>query len=298
MELNRDLSFHHGLISELFPDISAQEAWEKYKLSDSQVAFFEEYGYLSNIKLLEKEQIIKLKEELSEIRNPNHPKHDLFYEFHSNESENPDQVLFHSLGHWRISPAFHDVLWNPRFVVPASQLLGTKAVRFWHDQLFCKPAHHGGVVAWHQDYSYWTRTGPMQHLTCWVALDHANSDNGCLNYIPGSHRWELLDRTSLAGNMDGLSRFLTEDQKEQFGKKLAIEMPPGCATFHHPLMVHGSFENKSPRSRQAFVLNVFADGTRSNSGDELLAGVPPVPKNEKLEGRFFPLLYKPPVLNP
>ncbi|MDW3647321.1 MAG: phytanoyl-CoA dioxygenase family protein [Bacteroidia bacterium] len=295
MEIQRDLSLHHELISDLFPKISAKKAWEKYRLSDSQIEFFEEFGYLPNIKLLEEKQVDRLKEELAELREPSHPGHDLFYEFHSNESEDPNSVLFHSLGHWRISAAFHDVLWNPRFVVAASQLLGSRAVRFWHDQLFCKPAYHGGVVAWHQDYSYWTRTGPMQHLTCWVALDHANSDNGCLNYIPGSHRWELLDRTRLAGDMDALERSLTEEQKAQFGKKVAIEMPAGCGTFHHPLMVHGSFENKSPRSRQAFVLNVFADGTTSKSNEELLAGVPVIQKGNKMEGQFFPLLYNPPA---
>jgi hypothetical protein len=75
--------------------------------------------------------------------------------------------LFHALGAWRIAPGFHDLLWNPAFVMPAAQLLDGP-VRFWHDQLFCKPAQHGGVVAWHQDYSYWTRTQPMAHLSCWI----------------------------------------------------------------------------------------------------------------------------------
>ena len=56
-------------------------------------------------------------------------------------------------------------------------------------------------------------------------------------------------------------------------------------------MVHGSYENKSENSRKAFVLNVFADGTLSNTDDELLAGVPPINKGEKMEGKFFPLLY-------
>ena len=99
--------------------------------------------------------------------------HELFYEYHSNESLDPAKVLFHALGAWRIKPGFHDILWHPAFVVAASQLLGG-AVRFWHDQLFCKPAHHGGVVAWHQDYSYWTRTQPLAHLTCWIGLDDAS----------------------------------------------------------------------------------------------------------------------------
>jgi ectoine hydroxylase-related dioxygenase (phytanoyl-CoA dioxygenase family) len=68
-------------------------------------------------------------------------------------------------------------------------------------------------------------------------------------------------------------------------------MPKGYGTFHHPLMVHGSYENRSKISRRAFVLNVFADGTKSNSEEELLAGVPPITPGNKMEGQFFPLLF-------
>lgn len=286
-----DFSLYHQLIGDLFPKLSEKEIWEKYKLTEDQVAFFNEYGYLSHVKILEATHIEVLNQELKEIQNPAHPKHHLFYEFHTNESNDPNTVLFHSLGHWRISKAFHDVLWNPRFVVAASQLLGAKTVRFWHDQLFCKPARHGGVVAWHQDYSYWTRTGPMQHLTCWVGLDDAHTENGCLNYIPKSHQWPLLDRIDLAGNMDSLKDHLTDAQKEAYDQKVAIEMPAGYGTFHHPLMVHGSYANTSEQARRAFVINVFADGTRSNSNEALLAKVPPVPKGQKMEGQFFPVLF-------
>ncbi|MEM6378001.1 MAG: phytanoyl-CoA dioxygenase family protein [Bacteroidota bacterium] len=286
-----DLSLHHQLIGDLFPKLSEKEIWETYRLTDEQVAYFNEYGYLSHVKILEKEQVEVLRQELQEIRNPAHPKHHLFYEFHSNESADPNTVLFHSLGHWRITEGFHDVLWNPRFVVAASQLLGNETVRFWHDQLFCKPAKHGGVVAWHQDYSYWTRTTPMQHLTCWIGLDDANKENGCLNYIPKSHHWSLLDRIDLAGNMDSLKDHLTDPQKETYDQKVAIEMPAGYGTFHHPLMVHGSYANTSGQARRAFVLNVFADGTQSNSEETLLQGVPAIPKGQKMEGQFFPLLF-------
>jgi ectoine hydroxylase-related dioxygenase (phytanoyl-CoA dioxygenase family) len=185
----------------------------------------------------------------------------------------------------------HDTLWNPAFVMAAHQLLENKPVRFWHDQLFCKPAKHGGVVAWHQDYSYWTRTIAMQHLTCWTGLDDATAENGCLHYIPKSHKWGLLNAPSLAGDMDGLMNYLSEEQKEMFKDPVAIELKKGHATFHHPLMVHGSYENKSNSKRRAFVLNVFADGTISNTDDELLSGVPPIPKGNKMDGKFFPLLF-------
>ena len=293
MKLNRDLSIYHELISELFPKLSPKETWEKYKLTDEQVSFYNEYGYLANIKILDDYQVDKLNSELAEIMEPSHMKNDLFYEFNSNESDDPNRVLFHSLGHWRITEGFHDVLWNPRFVVAASQLLGDKAVRFWHDQLFCKPAHHGSVVAWHQDYSYWTRTIPMQHLTCWVGLDDATTKNGCLNYIPKSHKWNLLDKISLGGNMDSLKELLTPDQQLEYDKKVAIEMPKGFGTFHHPLMVHGSYENNSDISRRAMVLNVFADGTLSNSDEEMLPGIPKTLAGQKMDGQFYPLLFDP-----
>lgn len=286
----RDLSQYHELISGLFKQPTNQDEWEQYRLSDDQVAFFHENGYLSNIKLLEEWQVDVLNEELVAATDPSNPAHHLYYEFHSNESADPNAVLLHALGAWRVTEGFHDVLWNPAFVMAASQLLGDKAVRFWHDQLFCKPARHGGVVAWHQDYSYWTRSVPMQHLTCWTGLDDSLIENGCLYYVPKSHRWGLLDKPELAGDMQGLMQYLTDEQKAEF-KPIPIEMKRGYGTFHHPLMVHGSYENRSERSRRAFVLNVFADGTASDTNGTLLDGVPVIPKGEKLKGQFFPLLF-------
>ena len=290
MTTHQDLSKFHHMVSDMFSAPEKHEEWDQFKLSDEQINHYHEYGHVSGIKLLEDWQIEQLREEQAAIADPKHPGHHLFYEFHSNESTDQDAVLFHSLGHWRISPGFHDVLWNPQFLMAASQLLGDRSVRFWHDQLFCKPARHGGVVAWHQDYSYWTRTEAMQHLTCWIALDDATEENGCLQYVPGSHHWGLLDKPELAGDMDGLMDYLTDAQKKEF-KPVPIELPKGYASFHHPLMVHGSYENRSPRSRRAMVLNVFADGTISATNDVLLEGVPVIPKGNKMEGQFFPLLY-------
>lgn len=287
-----DLSDYHFPVSELFKWPTSAAGWDKYRLSDEQVEFFKENGYLSDIQFLDEEQIELLKSQLEKITETAHPLHDLFYEFHSNESTDKNSVLFHALGAWRITNGFHDVLWNPAFVMAASQLLGNRAVRFWHDQLFCKPAHHGGVVAWHQDYSYWTRTGPIQHLTCWIALDDSKKENGCLYYVPKSQNWGLLDKPELAGDMNGIMDYLTSSQKSEF-KPLPIEVKAGYGTFHHPLLVHGSYENKSNRSRRAFVLNVFADGTASNSDSEMLQGVPIVKKGNKMEGKFFPLLFDP-----
>lgn len=288
----KDLSAYHHPVSDFFKWPNNKEEWEQYLLSDEQVSSFKENGYLSGIKFLEEWQVDQLNLDLVRISDPNLPDHTLFHQFFSNASTDPDSVLFHALGAWRITPAFHDILWNPAFVMAASQLLGNKAVRFWHDQLFCKPAKHGGVVAWHQDYSYWTRTIPLQHLTCWVALDDATTENGCMYYVPKSHQWGLLEKPELAGEMDGLMEFLTDEQKAAF-KPVPIELAKGHGTFHHPLLIHGSYENKSDRLRRAFVLNMFADGTISDTDTPLMPGTPAVPKGEKISGQYFPILIDP-----
>ena len=285
-----DLSLHHKPLTGLFKQPSAAAGWDQYRLTQDQIDFFHANGYLAGIRALNDDQIEVLRSELAQLIDPNHRAHELFYEFHSNESTDPATVLFHALGAWRIAPGFHDLLWNPAFVMPAAQLLDGP-VRFWHDQLFCKPAQHGGVVAWHQDYSYWTRTQPMAHLSCWIGLDDSTRENGCVHYVPGSHRWDLLPVTGLADDMHAIRSVLTPDQKDQF-KPVPIELKAGECSFHHPLMVHGSFENRSDRPRRGAVINVFRDGVCSASNDPLLAGVPPISVGERIAGQFFPLLLR------
>lgn len=288
----RDWSELHELATDLFAWPTDAAGWEPYRLSQDQIDTFHEQGFLAGVKILNDEQIEALKTELAEFFDADHEGQELWYEYHTNESTIPETVLFHALGAWRLRPAFHDVLWAPGFVMAASQLLGG-SVRFWHDQLFCKPAKHGGVVAWHQDYSYWTRTKPIAHLTCWIGLDDATNENGCVQYIPGSHKWDLLPITGLAGNMEAIREVLNDEQWEQFQHPVAAELNAGEATFHHALTVHGSFENRIDRPRRAVVVNAFRDGVVSDKNEELLTGVPPIAQGQKMEGQFFPLLFDP-----
>lgn len=292
--MTQDFSELHAPTGALGLLPARQQDWQQYRLSDEQVEAFHRDGFLTGVQVLDEPQVEVLCAELAGLMETSHPAHQLFHEYHSNESSNPDTVLFHALGAWRTGPAFHDVLWSPAFLVAASQLL-QGSVRFWHDQLFCKPAHHGGVVAWHQDYSYWTRTQPMAHLTCWMALDDSTRDNGCLYYVPGSHKWNLLPMTGLAGDMNEIMTVLDEEQKQAF-RPVPVELKRGQCSFHHPLTVHGSYENRSARPRRATLVNAFRDGVRSASDEPLLTGVPVVPKGQKMEGRFFPLLFDPAVM--
>jgi hypothetical protein len=281
----QDLSLFHEPVSDRFShsgnDIEAH-------LSSTEVDLYKEQGFVSGIRILSSNQIEMLRGEVTRLMEPEHADNPLFYEYHHNESADPETVLFHALGAWRVSPAFHDLIFLPSIVKAAERLLGGR-VRFWHDQLFVKPPRDGAVVEWHQDYSYWTRTKPMAHLTCWIGLDDSTENNGCVRYIPGSHKWDLLPRYHLSGDMTTVFEFLTDEQRAAF-KPVAAILKAGEASFHHPLMLHGSYENTSDKPRRATLINFFRDGVMSDSDEPLLEGVPPIPKGEKIHGRFFPLL--------
>ena len=90
--------------------------------------------------------------------------------------------------------------------------------------------------------------------------------------------------------MDAIKEVLSPSQWEQFTHPVAIELKPGECSFHHPLMVHGSFENRTDRPRRATVINAILDSVKSDSDEPLLAGVPPIPRGQPMGGQFFPLL--------
>lgn len=291
-----DLANCGAPVSQMFEQPHTAQEWEKYALTREQLDFFEKNGYVSGVKILTNEQVDILNQELVHLQSLDNDEKKLFYYYQSNESEDPDQVLFHAIGGWRVTPGFHDLLWAPAYRMAAYQLLG-QPFRLFHDQLFCKPAKHGGVVAWHQDFSYWTFTKPMHHLTCWIGLDEATKDNGCLYYVPESHKWGLLPITGLTKDMYAVKEILTEEQQVQFDSKFANELQKGYASFHHPLTMHGSYANHSEKPRRAVVLNAMDHCTLGNTAGyqrtEELKNFPEMPQDKLLRSKFFPILFSP-----
>src|SRR5205807_7684222 len=97
VQMTDDLATHHFPITRLFNTPSSSDDWNQHRLTDDQIDFFHTNGYLAGIRLLNDKQIEVLRRELAELIDANHPGHDLFYEFHPNESTDPSTVLFHAL---------------------------------------------------------------------------------------------------------------------------------------------------------------------------------------------------------
>ncbi len=252
----------HQMVGNLFPKLSRKEDLAQYELTDDEVAEYMENGFVAGRKILDDHQIKVLRESLEGIRTGTNPRISELYEIDADYVRAPDQNVFHFLGAWMIDEAFHDILFHPSVTVPISQLLQTQQVRFWHDQVFYKPPKHPGVVTWHQDYSYWTRSVPAGHITCWIGLDDSTLESGCVQFVPGSHKWDLLPKISLTKDMDKVKEFLTPEQSAQF-KQVPMIRKAGECSFHHCMTMHGSYGNNADHPRRAIVLNYMLPDRRS-----------------------------------
>jgi ectoine hydroxylase-related dioxygenase (phytanoyl-CoA dioxygenase family) len=141
----------------------------------------------------------------------------------------------------------------------------------------------------------------MQHLTVHIALDDQTEENGTLYYVPGSHFWHRIQDGKEVPlpitdidfkEMDSIKKVLTKEELEKF-QPLPTLLKKGHAAFHHPLAIHGSFPNNSSSPRRSAVLNYFVEGTRSNTDESLLLGIPPIPRGQPLTNRFFPVVFDP-----
>jgi hypothetical protein len=273
-----------------FPTVKSRAEAEKYLLTPAQLESYRTNGFVHDVSIMNKEQVDRLRDGLEAIVNGRARTAELISADKMGGTTDEKDKLTYMQGAWMIDEAIHDLVFHPAITVKLTQLLKTPRVRFWHDQVFYKPARTGSNVAWHQDYSYWQRSTPAQHITVWIGLDDSREDNGCLRAVPGSHKWPLLDATSLTGEMAGLEKQLTKEQRDNF-KPVPLEQPCGSCSFHHDHTVHGSFANRSERPRRAIVLNYMADGTISGAADGvMMPGFKPIPKGQKIEGDWFPLV--------
>jgi ectoine hydroxylase-related dioxygenase (phytanoyl-CoA dioxygenase family) len=130
----------------------------------------------------------------------------------------------------------------------AKQLLG-QDMELDFDMLIDKAPHSVTPTPWHQDCAYWISMPDVRAASCWVALDDAVKDNGCMWYVPGSHLLAVRPHHP-AGKGGGA---LECDAEESEG--VAVEIKAGSCVWHHGGTLHYSRGNSTDLRRRAFINN-------------------------------------------
>ena len=151
----------------------------------------------------------------------------------------------------RIVPAVRETaMWqNAKRIATRLLTVAEDAVESWGHLLF-KAAEHGGEIPWHQDEAYWSIDLDYHAVGAWMPLDDVNIDNGCLWFLPGSHRRDVLEHRHLGD--DPRVHVLELNVDVDVGEAVAVPLTAGGMTFHHSRTLHYSRANITHSIRRAW----------------------------------------------
>ncbi len=141
----------------------------------------------------------------------------------------------------------------------AATLAEVDGIQVWHDQALIKQPY-GNPIGWHLDNPYWSFYS-KHSLSIWVALDDATLKNGCLYFLPGTHKLATFD------NIGGLFEVYPEWRGIE---PVAAVMKAGSCSFHNGLTAHGAGANMTPHSRRAMSCAFMSDGSVFNGQKNIL----------------------------
>jgi phytanoyl-CoA hydroxylase len=157
------------------------------------------------------------------------------------------------------------LLFDPALGKVAATLAGIEGIRIWNDQALIKPPH-GNPTAWHLDVPYWSFSS-RDAISVWVALDDATLANGCMYYLPGSHKTARFENVGIGQNLDDLFKVYPEWREID---PVACPCPAGSAVFHNGLTAHGAGANMTRHQRRAMTCGYMPDGCTFNGTRNIL----------------------------
>lgn len=223
-------------------------------LTDDQIAFYEENGYLVLERHLPMEWIEKIRAEIArfeqEARGLSASNDRLDLE-DSHTPANP-RLRRIKLPH-TISEPMRELLHSDLILAPARDLIGPD-IRLHTTKLNMKSAGYGAAVEWHQDYAFYPHTND-DILAIGVIIDDMESENGPLMVYPGSHKGPVYDH-----HVDGVfaGAFIPEDVGLDPADTVELKGPAGSISIHHGRIVHGSALNVSNRPRRILFYEMMA----------------------------------------
>jgi len=204
-------------------------------LSEAAVASYKRDGYYFPIDVLSAAETRQLRDRLEE---------------HEARTGSPIQGDRRHKAHLYLT-WLNDLIRHPRILDAVEDVFGPDLL-CWSTSFFIKEPSDPGFVSWHQDATYWGLSSP-DVMTVWVAFTPANLLNGCMKFMPGSHREQLEHRDTFDKD-NLLSRGQEIAVKVDEAKGVAVPLEPGQASLHHVLLAHGSAPNKSGDRRIGFAI--------------------------------------------
>lgn len=151
-----------------------------------------------------------------------------------------------------LHPIYDRMLRHEYILNSVAQLIGPN-IRYDTSKLNMKSAGFGSPVEWHQDLAFAVAVTNDDMLSVGLAIDDMTQDNGCLLFVPGSHRGPIYDHYQNDVFVGGIT-----DSDFRPDNAVPIEVKAGGITIHHSRTLHASAPNLSGQSRRLFLLQYCA----------------------------------------
>jgi phytanoyl-CoA hydroxylase len=176
-----------------------------------------------------------------------------------------DRVFVQRINLWTDHDGMRELMLDARLGQMAAYLAQVDGIRIWHDQALMKQPW-ANPTGWHLDNPYWSFSSHAA-ISIWVALDDATLENGCLYFVPGTHKLATFDNVGIGENMGDLFRVYPDWARMP---SVAAPMKAGSCSFHNGLVAHGAGANMTPGWRRAMTCAYMPDGSTFNGQQNIL----------------------------
>ena len=171
----------------------------------------------------------------------------------------------------RLLPSFDALTRHKTLITAASSILGPDLM-VWSGALFIKEANSPKIVSWHQDLTYWG-LDDAEETTCWVALSAATVESGCMRFVPGSHKKQIVPHNDTFDENNLLTRgqeiAVEVDENEAF----TASLESGQASMHHGHLFHSSGPNTTSDRRIGMAIRYIKPSMKQKTGDKPLVAL-------------------------
>lgn len=148
---------------------------------------------------------------------------------------------------------------HPNVVRVLTRILGPD-LKMFRNAVLLKPPEVGSAKGMHQDSPYWP-IRPMELCSCWLAIDEATTENGCMGVIAGAHRGGALPHVHVTDD------YVIAPRHYAAAARTLVPMPAGAGLFFHSLLPHATEPNRSAHWRRAIALSYMsARSTHTDPG--------------------------------
>jgi ectoine hydroxylase-related dioxygenase (phytanoyl-CoA dioxygenase family) len=222
------------------------EVWEMALVTEELKKQYDEQGYIIYENLFSADEMDRIRAIIDDL---DAEKEQLLQQQGQKGISIPSQINFTSKINFR-NPELQSFIADSRFVELATSILGPDVRLYWDQSVYKRPEANRDFP-WHQDTGY-VPTEPMHYLTCWLALDDATIENGCVWIQPGSHHKGMVEHVKT--DIGWLCYFGDNEG-------IPVELKKGSMVIFQSLLFHRSTPNRSQTTRKGYVIQYSTEGS-------------------------------------